>query len=394
MIIRDRILEILEEYPDLFSKIVDRGICKLDDSGELKYIDINICPDFFELILPNTWLELIEEEQKFFIIHSLLHIIYEHHKRSIIDIKFQMACDMVINDILIDKFRFSVDIIFRHNLISYELLKKLYPNVNILRGQNVEYYFKFFNNNTKLLTVDNSKFIDDANSMQRNNKKYNISNTDNSLKDIQDNINEFLDNGYDRGLIKSPNEISYIKFMKTEHPNWRHFFNKALKQTIRKELIKIDEHWDNRNRRYELLDNTFFLPSDKLLTELDFAVNIWIFHDISDSCINQLDYYFNLIKTINIPNNVKMEYFYFNTKVIKANNKIPIGGGTDFNCIKRYIKTNSRHTIYPWIITDGKGGYIDIDNPKEWFWFLIGDKTTEEYLPKNTNICKYNGRCS
>jgi hypothetical protein len=117
-------------------------------------------------------------------------------------------------------------------------------------------------------------------------------------------------------------------------------------------------------------------------------VDLWIFQDVSGSCLDITDKDRHIINNLNLEKfNVKM--FCFDVVVYETvYNKIIGRGGTDFNCIEKYIqnKIKEHNLNYPnvLIISDGLGDLDKPKHPEKWNWYLQGESAG--FIPKFGNI--------
>jgi len=417
-------LDLLEDYPSLFNRLLEKGIVKCDDTGKLKQIELNVQKDYFELILPQKWFNYSLEEKKFFLIHPLLHIIFDHHKRNVVKDEFQIALDIVVNNILVNYMHFSKDILKKYELYSYDLLKEKYPQYHILKNQNVEYYTRFLEENKSLLedikspensyqkpdknedkkdpaegeqgdeddddSEGNCGHCDNHGAMIQNAGQYKNDYVDNFMKNLEQELLDVQDlNSY--GLVRPADEVEHRKFMKTNHVQWKKYFDMCFKKVYRKELVKNTQTWKMRDRKYHLLNKSYILPGNFDTPEYDFTVKVWIFQDVSESCAPFANYFRSLIDSIRIPENITVEYFDFHSVVIpNPNRKINYRyGGTNFSKIQEYVDQNGKY-VYPWILTDGIGGPCQPLHPENWFWFLFGKQATSFFIPKESQFFSIN----
>lgn len=152
-----------------------------------------------------------------------------------------------------------------------------------------------------------------------------------------------------------------------------------------------DDVWTKKHRRHAMLPPQFILPMDDEVDKPNAKVNVFFFQDISGSCIEFLDDFYNAARTF--PENFfKLRMFGFDTSVIEVDPKNPnlrAGGGTCFACIEQAIQDKIRETkcSYPdavIVFTDGMGTPVSPQFPERWYFFLEGNYQSTAYIPKGS----------
>jgi predicted metal-dependent peptidase len=138
------------------------------------------------------------------------------------------------------------------------------------------------------------------------------------------------------------------------------------------ELIKkVEDKWNSQSRRHMIDYPDSVVPK---IEEIE-AESMCVFVDVSGSIeYESLKKFVNVVR--NIPKNIKVRSFIFNTQVQEFDifkEDPPAGGGTDFKIIEDYIQKN--FTRYPkaiFILTDGDGSPVHPKHKNRWCWLLYG----------------------
>ena len=158
-------------------------------------------------------------------------------------------------------------------------------------------------------------------------------------------------------------------------------------------MFKPLEQWIRINRRFALVSNEFFLPTEMEVEELAHEVDrieVWFFQDTSGSCAGFKDRFF--AAALSLPEKkFKVRMFCFDTQVYETDlesKKLYGFGGTTFDCIETHIqKTMKQEGIkYPrsvFVISDGFGSSVNPQIPERWYWFLSEDH--DAYIPKKSH---------
>ena len=157
-------------------------------------------------------------------------------------------------------------------------------------------------------------------------------------------------------------------------------------------LYKPLEQWIRINRRFALVSQEFFLPTEmeteELAHEID-RIEVWFFQDTSGSCAGFKDRFF--AAALSLPEKkFKVRMFCFDTQVYETDlesKKLYGFGGTTFDCIENHIQaTMVKEGIkYPrciFVVSDGYGSAVTPQMPERWSWFLSDDY--DNYVPKKS----------
>jgi predicted metal-dependent peptidase len=362
------------------------------DTAAVSFDKEHACISF--VINPVFWTKASQALKKFIICHECMHIINFHAKRIKNNFTPQAnhAMDIVVNESLVKYFNFNRSEVDKNSEFCW-MDTVFRPEQNVQPWYNFEYYLNILNQDAPL-------------------KKCALINNHNGLNSIPDN---FLSDFVSSFSEDEKNTIKYIledsekkslqagdhsgnlskQILETNFSHKRkwetiiHKFQKKIKLTR-----ALSSHWLNKPRRLYGLKNELFIPSDtecKIKKSISEKISTWFFLDTSGSCWHLSDRFFKAAKSLD-PKIFDVQYFYFDTQVFKADIRksrdVFGGGGTSFSCIANYIKSKNEDP-YVWVITDGFGDSIKIQENKQhkWSWFLT-ENSSKSHIPSKCKIYK------
>lgn len=303
--------------------------------------------------------ELSINDTAFILLHELLHIILLHpiRKERRNHQKFNIACDIVVNDIL-KKFNYKTD-----------KLKPIYGDLFNLNGFNdsVEIiYDKLPIKIINICLIDSHDFWDSNETKIKNKLAWSINNAHKKGYSLD---------GYPhlRNILLSHIEKSKI--------NWK----TLLKQCIEKDLF--DYTYQRTDRRI----NQFLLPT--FLESEETLQKVWFLVDVSGSMSNDeiIKMYSEILSVVSNYKKVVYDISFFSTEVtppiqfkneqelIKTLNSINSTGGTDFieifKALPKYYPIEKPKAMI--ILTDGYSRYpkkTEALNVKV-FWAINNDSS-------------------
>ena len=178
----------------------------------------------------------------------------------------------------------------------------------------------------------------------------------------------------------------YWSFSKIDNIPKKKKWETIIKKWMLKE-IKISsrdlEQWVRVNRRFTMLPNDFFLPTEMEVEDLyeeKSRVKVWFVIDNSASCSNLFDRFAHAAASLP-KDKFDVRLWCFDTvmhEVIikKGHMKALGGGGTSFTCIENKIQeiVKTEKCEYPksvWVLSDGYSvGQLTVEHPLHWSWFL------------------------
>jgi hypothetical protein len=403
------------------------------------------CVDF--QFHPEYWEKSSDTKKQFTISHECLHVILNHGKRiKAVGAKDQyekeianMAADIVINESLVKEFGFDrdeidpiekdketgvegrkfcwLDTLFKEEDIKSKKIRK--------DGSFEYYYYKLKNEYPKNpqsgkgengegegvagkgQTVDDhdglESFDEKAQEIIQEELEKNLS--EEELEDLSDklqnteatdeegNHNNDQNGGQKAGSIAG--NISVI--VKVGKVKKKKKWETVIKKWTRKHLKashKDMEQWAITNRRFTLLPQDMFLPSEFEVEEDEFEkskIDVLFYQDTSGSCVHLAERFFKA--AMSLPEErFNIHMCCFDTQVYEttiASKKLYGFGGTSFDILERYIQSqlsNGKMARYPdavFVITDGYGNKVMPAKPKNWYWFLSTNYTS--YIPKECN---------
>lgn len=398
----------LEKHHSIFYKMWELGKPIFVEDTNSAYIKYNQEGESFSFGLNKSfWDSLPEKNKEFVICHECLHVILNHGIRGLdgIDSIMNVAMDVAINHILINKFDF-----IRDDLKGWEDLcwvdTVFKDKKDIKTDQTFEYYLnllrqKFTASTLKsMLTDDHNKSFTPDNNLNDAIGKMNESLQDDEKETLREMIEKHFDQRNDDTGEKTTgttggNSWFFVNISKKEIVKKKRW--ETIIKNWSKKYIKIasenHEQWARVNRRFVFFcDNKVFIPSEMEIdtfSEENNRIKVHFFLDTSGSCASLAKRFFKA--ALSLPEDkFDVELFCFDTKVYKVDKKdqkLYGFGGTSFSIIENYIQNNLKDKKYPeavFIITDGYGNNVSPKYPKRWYWFLSHNH--RECIHKDCNI--------
>lgn len=392
------ISKTLENYNSLFRLFWEIGNIQFSDTLSTAAISFdNIGNALMFLFNEDFWNSLDLYTKTFITCHEMLHILLNHGYRMVIHTdneKANIAMDIVVNHLLINKFGFD-----REKLCvdwkNYCWVDTIFTENIPLTNKSFEYYYALIENKdipSKSL-FDSHDITGEANEEINNFISKNIlpEDIDSELEDILNKSACVINAGFGEGSWKP------IKLSK-KFKRWELIVPSSKKINVID--TRIIDTWSRENKRTQfVLDDDLYLPGkhryyDKFL-ELKMS-EIWFFLDYSGSCVSFFEDFISAALALNSKKFIT-KLFTFDTLVQEINitdDKSIInvygGGGTDFNCISKYIehkiKTEPAPSAY-FIITDGfsTGRFCTTEPLEKFHWFLVKNGSTQ-YIPKQCTV--------
>lgn len=354
---------------------------------ELNRVMFYINPDFFQ--------NLSFSQKQFVLCHEMLHVIYQHVHlaRQHFDPRIlNIAADVVINESLVSEFGFmrqSVDpeniFIWHNKQFADPRYEKEYPD-GVPKERSTEFYYNL---------IDDNLTEEEKDQLQNNlddHSKWGMSKEemDAARQAVQDAIDKLspeeqkdLKDKLDKSYGNEAGTTSYTFKTKRVQPDyrWRKIIRvingdraKAKSKTWLKEDFRLTK---------EFLSKDVLLPAPGPKSQINRKPNIWLFMDISGSCIHLKDDFWAAKESI--PKSMfNVRTFTFDTQVKEVTNKnFSGGGGTSFQCIENFLRTQENYPAYVWVITDGEAYKPELLHPKRWYWFL-DDCYSTDAIPESS----------
>lgn len=365
---------------------------------------------------PKFWKECDTYTKEFVICHECLHVILNHGVR-IKDLKgnrywqrlANIALDVVINHMLVDKFNFDRRSIKNHD--GYCWIDTVFgkDHKKIEKNRSFEYYFGILKQKTiedvksgKIMFVNGDGSLSGMGDLIDAHDFLEGFDSDSLRKEIEDHINKNINDIDKKNFVDKLKETGEGQEHLKENPNQQagsvaanilfkmNIYEKVKKRrkwetVIQKwsmKFMKEDhgvEQWAKMNRRISDMSTNLLLPSE---VEDDNVVNdrieVWFFQDVSGSCVHLKDRFFRAARSLPEDKFI-VKAFSFDTQVHEVDLKkghIRGGGGTSFSVLESYIQKAikaGKSAKYPeavFVITDGYGDNIRPERPKNWYWFL------------------------
>lgn len=439
----------MEGFHGVFSQLWRLGRPNLDKNLKPKTACVAFdkegdCIDF--RFHPEYWEKSSKNKKQFTISHECLHVILNHGKRmteiGAFKNKYEthianFAADIVINESLVKEFGFDRDEIdplkpeekpedpknpkmtrsfcWLDNLFEEELKKK-----TIRKDGSFEYYYyqlkKKYPKKTIKVTLKGKGTVDDHSGLESFSEKAQeqiqeelkknlspeeladlaekLSHCENTDKDGQPKNEHDKQRGSIAGNITKLVKVGRVKKKK----KWETVIKKWARRHI-KNAHKDVEQWAVLNRRFTMLPQDMFLPSDFEVEDNDMEksrIDVLFFQDTSGSCSHLADRFFKAASSLPEDRfNIKM--CCFDTSVYETtlkSRKLYGFGGTSFCILETYIQEQLRKgsfARYPdavFVVTDGYGNNVRPAKPKNWYWFLSDDY--KSCIPKECHIFDLN----
>jgi predicted metal-dependent peptidase len=449
------ICHLLREHHSLFYKIWEMGKPMFSQSIPTACVTFDPSGNYLAFLFnPDFWNSLDNYNKLFVICHESIHVIFNHgyrFKDSKDKHKSNLAMDVVVNHTLTNQFGFD-----RNKIKDWEslcwvdtLFKGMkYKGFSIRESETVEFYLELLRKKQSKQQKQpqgggNQSQKSDGNgdgsqgqgqdqdqgqgqgqdqprTLDQHEFSSGNSDSDSTVPDfskLADLVSQSLSESEANGVAnvfnkhKDPN-TSPLKPAGTGHGNMTHtaqqdtLVNKKKWETVvkrwtakqLKESDKDVEQWARKHRRFNMLGDTLFLPSDMDVDAWNYEkakLKVHFYLDTSGSCWNLKDRFFSIAASLP-KRKFDVDLFCFDTEVVATSletRKIHGGGGTSFYILEQYIQNliknspkNGKKFTYPdavWVLTDGYGDSVKIEKPENWYWFI--DAPTKELFK---NVCK------
>lgn len=372
------------------------------DKKETAYVKFNSDGDCIDFIInKNFWESLTDYQHKFIFMHEASHILYGHGKRSgsvvgknSLELS-NIAADLVVNHMLVSKFGLDRKLIDPDNRFCW--VDKFFKDKdNIKTGGTFEYYYNLL----KDISLKNIIYVLIGSHGNKDSLSDNMQDYDDFKKTIKPifsdtDYQQFKDifNDNKAGSIAGNIILQMDTSKVVKKKKWESVIKKWEKK-VSLENFKEVEQWARINRRFILLNNSFFIPTEmenEEHTEENNKIGVWFFLDTSGSCQGIAPRFFKAAKSLS-EEKFDIKLFCFDTEIYKTDlalGKLYGFGGTSFSIIEEYIIKNCKNN-YPkavFILTDGDGDDVTPKHPDRWFWFLTNNGTTS-CIPTKSKIYK------
>lgn len=362
------------------------------DGGE--FVDFMFNPDY--------WNSLTNYEKLFVISHESLHIILNHGVRTNQGKdapRINAALDIVVNHLLVNSFGFDRKRIRDEDVLCWtDTVFKDRPDVaNIPTNESFEHYYQMIPESLviNVFTLDDhtnmgksaAKVIDKLNNRLTPEEKETLKGVVEKHFESDGNSGDRSATGYGGWSFVKVNHVKPKKKWETVILKW------SLKYM--RDGLDENEQWAKIARRFEMLPQDIFLPSEMEDDSKDFdRIPLHLYLDTSGSCIRYKERFFRA--ALSLPKDrFLVRLFCFDTKVEEttlASRKIYGGGGTAFDIIEKNIQNimKKEKSAYPegiFLITDGMGNNVTPEIPKRWHWFLTKNSRTN-YIHKESKTYK------
>jgi len=393
----------LESHHALFYELWHMGRPFFSDEIETAAVRFANGGEFVEFLFnPDYWNNLTPYERLFVIAHECLHVVLNHGTRTTKGTdarRINTALDIVVNHLLVSSFGFDRTRIRDEDVLCWtDTVFKDDPAVaEIPTDESYEYYYQKIPE-TMVIEV----FTIDDHSMMKGQVDKIIGKLDGRLSpEEKDTIKDIIKKHFEE---PPPDDdvggsgYGGWSFVKVEPVAAKKKWESVIfKWSLKYMKDGLDEHeqWAKMARRFELLPQDIFLPSEMEDESKDFdRIPIHLYMDTSGSCIKYKERFFRA--ALSLPKDrFVVRLFCFDTRVEEtslASKKIYGGGGTAFDIIERNIQKiiRSEKSAYPegvFLITDGKGGPVTPQIPDRWHWFMTRNASSA-YIPATSKTYK------
>lgn len=199
-----------------------------------------------------------------------------------------------------------------------------------------------------------------------------------------------------------PFEALLKLLVKLKHTPKKKKWETVIKEWTEYHESERDEYqWAQEDRRFATLPKSDVrFPQMATVIEKNYEkINIFFFLDISGSCQSYRNRFFTAAASLD-PQKFNVRLFGRDTEVYECRLdnartfEFRGTGDDDFACMERFIQQELRDNKikkYPdgvFHITDGvdcRGKVMPCEKPKNWHWFLVGDRSTH-WIPGGSNI--------
>lgn len=389
----------LEDHHALFYELWHMGRPHFTDEIETAAVRFSDSGEFLEFLFNlDYWNNLTPYERQFVIAHECLHVILNHGIRTTRNDdapRINRALDIVVNHLLVNSFGFDRKRIRDEDILCWtDTVFKGHPKLaEMPTDESYEYYYQLVPESIVIdvFPLDDHSFmkgcIDPI--IKKLNDRLSPEEKD-SLKDV---VKKHFEQEGSCDVEDGAGLSGYggWQFIKVDRPapkkKWETIIFK-WSQKYMKEGLDEHEQWAKLARRFELLPQDIFLPSEMEEESKDYdRIPVHLYMDTSGSCIKYKERFFRA--ALSLPKDrFAVRLFCFDTKVEETtleSRKVYGGGGTNFSIIERNIQKviKKEKTEYPegvFIITDGDGSTVSPKIPDRWHWFLTARGKTN-FIP-------------
>lgn len=352
------------------------------------------------------WESLTLTQKAFIIAHECMHVILNHGIR---------AKDLMEKNVLMECANKSMDVIINETLAKNYFNRKELGDLsdklcwydtcfdkkdNIEHDKNFEYYYNVMcrkkpnGDNRSGSGKSKGQLLDDHSGLW--DKQADWESVEDYLNQVAENcsaqdIQNMLDKigkqiqdanssaGGSRGTGAGGGFLIIKPELVKKKKKWETVINKWATTQL-KQVDKDQEQWARINRRFVLMGDDMFIPSEIEIEDVDEdqkKIDVWFFQDTSGSCQHLAPRFFKAARSLPEKSfNIRM--FCFDTEVYETSlksGKLYGFGGTSFSCIEHKIQSimNKEKVKYPkavFVITDGYGDNVHPQHSDRWYWFL------------------------
>lgn len=406
----NEVINVLEKHHGIFAQLCQIGKPRFTDEIPTAAIGFNEDGGFVEFAFnPDFYESLNTNERAAVVAHECLHVILNHGVRSK-DMEFpelaNIAMDIVVNEMLIKGFDFDPSMNVFKTAMFHE--KVFGDDRSVEKNREFEYYYEKLRNGkqfqNKAKGTNGGKPMDDHNKLpgskeismeieqalkglsKEETKKLVDKLKKSGEKDGMDKDKENPLNRYENGKEKGDDrygkqagtsgEFAWITSIAKKRilRKWEKLVKKYV---IRAFNNKDVDQFIRENRRFSILSarDAFLLPSEYEAEEDNGKIDVVFFMDISGSCAEISEKFFQSAKSIP-QDKFKIDAYAFNTDIIPVDlksDRFPSGGGTSFHQLEAHLQTMKRYPSLVFVLTDGMGTTVEPEFPQKWHIFLTED---------------------
>lgn len=381
---RTAILNILRKTHNIFYKYYHQGNPIFVNDGSIGTAAVGIDKTGKRISYyweQSYWDSLTDYERAFVICHEMLHLIFEHFKRSKdFDQKHLVnyATDCVINEMLVTDFEFdSSQIRNWEQLATFDkIFEKDYPGID--RTYSFEYYYNLLLENADEIIVEQ---LDNHEAFKGD--PADVIEVDQGLKDAIKS--DEATHGIKPGIGEGQEEV-YLTGTAYESRVWQ----KAIRRWSHDCIEDDVSQWIKVNRRMSNLPSNVFLPSHEVVEDINRKPEVYVFWDVSDSCRSMVEPFRKAI--LSIPKDkMRLKYFVFDDGVRDADfkNSFKAFGGTNIFAVQQKVESLPKHPDHVWVISDGEFNYFYPKLPERWSFFIGGPHAMTAAIPAGSHIYQF-----
>lgn len=364
-----------------YSEAIPTACVTFDSEGECLSMLVN----------PTFWNTRSLIQKEFILCHETLHVFYMHGVRGKdLDKEISnIAMDLVINEELVRRHGFNRSIVDpENNLVWHD---KYFSGDFLFKS--FEYYYNRLIDSEKNKKIKPSGFNHDylqgipeeiSEDILKGARQIEKNQDADSTVNIADSLNT-------EEVCKIAGVLGgsgvFTVNVKKVSPKVK--FLKYIKNTsVKHYKEKLEYNWKTEPRRMYSVRSSFFMPNETPIEKFKRdKCKAVVFMDTSGSCVSYKEYFWKIASAIPA-DKYEIDLYCFDTRVFQttfASKKLYGFGGTSFRILSNKINEYKKHPDLVFVITDGYGDCLNIEQPEKWVW-LMTEHNTKMYIPSGCTI--------